>query len=177
MPDDRLNISEPKVRDYNYIKDGFDQQFTKQLEQSFDLSRQFRHLFGKPKQAYNVDAFDEVANSSWFTNRNAQNEMALGEIARGPDSGNGPDMSGNWVIKKAKAEGVTPGFHIKDPTGVRYVIKFDPIGYSELVTAAEVISTKLFYAAGYHTPENYIVEFDPAILKVGDEVKITDKHG
>ena len=177
LPDDRQHIEEPKERDYNHVSDSFDKQFTKQIEQSFDLSRQLRHLFGKPKQAFNINAFDEVPNSSWFTNRNAMKKMTLDEIARGPDISDGPDQSGGWVITRAKAEGVTPGFTIKDIQGINYVIKFDPKGYPELATGAEVISTKLFYAAGYHVPENYIAIFHPDILKLGERVKFTDEKG
>ncbi len=177
LPDDRQHIGEPEERNYNLVSDSFNKQFTMQLQQSFDLSRQLRHLFGKPKQAFNVDAFDEVPNSSWFTNRNAMKKMSIEKISRGPDTVEGPDMRDKWTITSAKAEGVTPGFHIKDSLGNRYVIKFDPIAYSELATGAEVISTKLFYAAGYHVPENYIAVFHPDILTIGDKVKFTDEKG
>jgi len=177
LPDDRRHIPEPEFRKYNYVADAFDKQFTDQLEQSMDLSRQFRHLFGKPKPAYNVDAFDEVPNSSWFTNRNASQKMILEDIAGGPNTSSGPDTTGTWQVTRAKAEGVTPGFSIKDKHGDRYVIKFDPKGYSELATGAEVVSTKLFYAAGYYTPENHITYFHPRILEVGEKVKFTDSHG
>ena len=177
LPDDRQYIPEPEEREYSWVADGFDKIFTDQLEQSFDLSRQFRHLFSKPKQAYNVDAFDEIPNSSWFTNRNGIKKMSLDEIRKGPDTCDGPDTSGKWIVTRAKAEGVTPGFHIKDKHGNRYVIKFDPKGYPELATASEVISTKLFYAMGYFTPENYITYFNPKILEVGDNVKFTDANG
>jgi hypothetical protein len=125
----------------------------------------------------NIDAFDEVHNSTWFTNRNAREHMTLEEIACGPDTGEGPDQSGPWIIFRAKVQGVTPGFQIKDSKGNRYVIKFDPPGYSELMTGAEVVSTKLFYASGYNTPENYITYFHPDILTLGDNVRFTDSKG
>jgi hypothetical protein len=177
LPDDRQRIPEPKVRKYNNIKDGFNKQFTLQMEQSLEFSRQLRHLTGSPKQALNVDAFDEVPNSSWFTNRNSERRMALDEMAQGPNTGGGPDTTGEWIVTRAKAEGVTPGFHIKDGRGDRYLIKFDPLGFSELATGAEVVSTKLFYAAGYHVPENHIAYFHPHILELGDRVKFTDSKG
>lgn len=177
LPGDRQPIPEPKFRKYNHIKDGFNKQFILQMEQSLEFSRQLRHLAGKPKQAFNLDALDEVPNSSWFTNRNARKRMALEEIARGPNTGSGPDTTGEWIVIRAKAEGITPGFHIKDKHGNRYLIKFDPLGFSELATGAEVVSTKLFYAAGYHVPENYVTYFHPHILRLGDKVKFTDAKG
>ncbi len=177
IPNDQRAGPEPRSRQINIPADGFEQQFAAQIEQSLDLSRQLRNLSGRPKQAMNVDAFGEVPNSSWFTNRNGLKRMSIEEIARGPDSGEVPDTSGEWTVIRAKAEGVTPGFHIEDSRGLRYVIKFDPAGYPELATGAEVVSTKLFYALGYNVPENYIVYFDPGILKLGEEVGFTDEKG
>ncbi len=177
IPDDRQHIPEPEEYEYSEVADAFDMLISNQLEQSLDLSRQFRHLTNDRKQAYNVNAFDEVPNSSWFTNRNAARQMSIAELRRGPDTGDGPDTTGKWTVTRAKVEGVTPGFHIKDKRGDRYLIKFDPKGYPELATGAEVVSTKLFYAMGYFTPENYISYFYPESLMVGDKVKFTDANG
>ncbi len=177
MPDDRMHILEPHGQEVNLAKEALHKQFVMQVQKLFEPSRLVRKLAGKPKQAMNIDAFDEVQNSIWFTNRNARVQMTLDEIARGPDTEEGPDKSGSWIIFRAKLQGVTPGFQIKDSKGNRYVIKFDPTGYSELMTGAEVVSTKLFYAAGYNTPENYITYFHPDLLKVGDNVKFTDSKG
>lgn len=44
-------------------------------------------------------------------------------------------------------------------------------------SGAEVVSTKLFHAAGYNVPENFLVEFDPEILKIGDGVTLNGKGG
>ena len=178
IPDDRqFSIPQPEAVEINVYAEYFDKQFAEQTEQSFDFSRQLRNIFRQPKEALNVDAFGEVANSSWFTNRNAVQQMSIDEILNGPNSCDGPDTSGVWIIKRAKMQGVTPGFSIKDCKGNNYLIKFDPIGYSELVSGAEVISTKIFYAAGYNTPENYITYFHPRILKLDDKVKFTDVKG
>ena len=70
-------------------------------------------------------------------------------------------MSVPWRVFRSKIGGLTPGFQIIDGRGDRYVIKFDPVGVAELSSAAEIIGTKLFYAMGYSTPENYIVRVDP----------------
>lgn len=178
VPDDRRDVPEiPKEREYNITADLFDQQVTLQIEQALDLSRQCRNLLGIRKQSYNVDAFDEVCNSSWFTNRNAKQKLTLEEISRGPDRGFGPDTTGPWLVTRAKVVGVTPGFSIKDIKGDVYVIKFDPLGYPELVTGAEVVSTKLIHAAGYNVPENYITYFRPEVLHLAENVKFTDQNG
>jgi len=177
VPDDKMSIQEPTSREINVAADAFDKQVLEQIEQSLDLSRQLRNISGKRKEAYNVNDFDEVVNSSWFTNRNYRKKMSPEEIFKGPDKGNGPDTSGIWTVIRAKSQGVTPGFHILDSRGDKYVIKFDPPGYLEMVVGAELVSTKLFFAAGYHTPENYGVYFRPELLELGENVKILGVKG
>lgn len=174
---DKNHISEPKEREINFTWHNVDQNFFYRLERFFDLPNHLKSLFGSKSETKNANAFDEVDNSSWFTNRNAKNLLSLEEISRGPDLETGPDMSEPWTVIKAKTEGVTPGFRIKDSKGDDYGIKFDPPGYPELASAAEVISTKLFYAAGYNTPENFIVYFSPGQLRLGPKVSIKDKNG
>jgi hypothetical protein len=66
-------------------------------------------------------------------------------------------------------EGVTPGLQITDAQGQDFLIKFDNQNYPELQSGAEVISTKILYAAGYNVPENYIAHLDVA--------KVTIKKG
>jgi hypothetical protein len=176
-PSDQRPVPAPEAREVNLAKDNVEKILTGTIINFFDLARHYRKISGNPKQAMNVDAFDEVYNSSWFTNRNAIKKMSLEEIARGPDTGNGPDTSGIWKIFRAKTQGVTPGFSIEDTKGERYVIKFDPIGYPEMSTGAEIVSTKLFYAAGFNVPENYICYFNPKILRLGEKVTVKDSKG
>ncbi len=177
LPDDTRTIPEPKMQKINFGHDAYNKIITHQVEQSVDFARQLRHVFGKPRQALNVDRYGGVPDSSWFTNRNALHPLSLEEIARGPDRGIGPDPAETWIITRAKLEGVTPGFHIKDSSGERYVVKFDPLGYSELATGAEVVCTKIFYAAGYNVPENYVAYFDPSLLALGKDVEFIDDKG
>ncbi len=178
LPSDTNPAPVPEYRGApNDFADALDKQLILQGDQMCDLTRAYRNVTDQPMQALNVDAFGEVPNSTWFTNRNRRSAMSLEEIARGPNTGAAPDPTTTWTITRAKAEGVTPGFHIVDGHGERYVIKFDPIGYSGLNSGADVVGAKLFYAAGYNTPENYIIHFDPSILEMGDGVKIVDEKG
>ncbi|MCP4727530.1 MAG: hypothetical protein GY863_21000, partial [bacterium] len=178
LPEDSNHVPVPPDEvEINILKDAFKKQIITQLDQMLDLPRTFRKITRNPKEALNVDPFGEVYNSTWYTNRNTLKKLTLEEIARGPNTCSGPDQSGPWTIKRAKSQGVTPGFTIKDKNGDYYVIKFEPVGYSELSSGAEVVSTKLFYAAGYFVPENYITYFDPSILVLDEEVSFTDVKG
>src|SRR5687768_3168316 len=49
-----------------------------------------RHVAGLPP-ALNVDPFDEVVDSSWFTNRNHVDPLSLEGIQRGPQTTEAPD--------------------------------------------------------------------------------------
>src|SRR5262245_30427984 len=139
-----------------------------------------RHSFGRPPKgktpATNVNTLGEVPDSSWFQNRHGMVRMSLAELAAGPNTGSGPSGETPWVVIEAKTEGVTPGFRIRDARGDVYIIKFDPVENPEMSTAAEVISTKFFYAFGYNVPENYITVFRRDQLRVDAKAKLTEQN-
>jgi hypothetical protein len=121
-----------------------------------------------------VNTLGEVPDSSWFENRHGRTRMNLAALAKGPDTTSGPSTEQPWAVIEAKAEGITPGFRIRDARGDVYIIKFDPPDYPELSTAAEVISTKFFHAIGYNVPENYITHFNRSQLRVDKKAKISE---
>lgn len=125
------------------------------------------------REAQNVNAFDEVPDSEWFVNRIERLDLTPGQVARGPNRDAGPDPNGPWEIIAAKTEGATPGLLVKDARGDRYFLKFDLKESPELWTAAEIIGTRLAWAAGYHTPENHLVFFDDRILKLGPKMQMS----
>jgi hypothetical protein len=122
--------------------------------------------------AWNADPFDEVVNSTWFTNRNAERPLTPAELARGPHTVDGPDQSGPVEVTGMKSEGVNVGFFIRDARGDRWLVKFDPPEYPEMASGADVLATNLVWAAGYHTPQNHVYYLDPSILRLREGVKI-----
>jgi hypothetical protein len=162
---DMHDIEEPSDRKVGYYEHFFSAQFIEQWKQGLDVPRWIRTAAARPKQATNVNALDEVPDSSWFTNRHARNRMSLDELVRGPDRGPAPDFS-RAVVTNMKSDGVTPGLEVRDANGVAYLIKFDNAAYPELQSAAEIISTKILYALGYNVPENYIAWLNPQNLTV-----------
>jgi hypothetical protein len=127
-------------------------------------------------RAPNVNTLDEVPDSSWFTNRIGARAVAVDEVETGPISGSGP-APGTWTIVSGKNEGVTPGFRVTDARGDVYFIKFDPPANPEMATGAEVVSTHVLHALGYHVPENYIATVDPADLRIGAGATIKGDNG
>ncbi|MGH7558920.1 MAG: hypothetical protein ACREMD_14275 [Gemmatimonadota bacterium] len=126
---------------------------------------------GSPGPAANVDAMDEVVNSTWFTNRNAVDPLMPEAVMRGPHTGDGP-APGSLTITSNKSEGVNFGFFVEDSEGDRYLIKLDPPEWPEMASGADVLATNLVWAAGYNTPENYVYYFDPGAITLEDGVEI-----
>jgi hypothetical protein len=174
---DRDNIPMPKERQVSLYEDGIENVLGREIDDYFNLSRHIRLLTDNPKEAKNLNAFDEVPNSSWFTNRHYANRMSREALQRGPNKGPGPDMSGQLTVTGAKVEGVSPGFTIKDSKGDTYFIKFDIAGFPQLNTVSEVISTKFVHACGYNVPENYLSVLDPQKLRIAEGVTVFNEWG
>ena len=150
-----------------------------ELSQVYDfLENTFADPGGSPnRRAQNINTLGEVPDSSWFTNRIGLHPMTVEQLVRGPNRGDGPDRSRPWTVIKAKSEGITPGFVIRDGRGDIYFIKFDPLQYPQMATSTEVISTKFFYAFGYNVPENYLAFLQPDQLQIDPEAMVTGEDG
>jgi hypothetical protein len=127
-----------------------------------------------PSQAINT--VDEVPDSAWYTNRHARRPMSSSQLKAGPGDAE-PPADGRWTVISAKNEGITPGFRIRDAAGRQYLLKFDPPSNPELASAADVITSKFFYALGYSVPENYVVHFDRSRIKIGEDAVLRDSAG
>ena len=163
---DNKPIAEPAEAAENKIWDFIDMSTFYQVGKLLDLghtARRVGDLLGVvgPRQADNVNALDEVPNSSWYTNRHFLRPMSLEELAEGPGAAR-PDDSGPWEIVAGKFEGITAGFTIKDASGRYFLLKFDSKGNDEMGSGSEVVVTKILHAAGYNVPRNSVVHFDPA---------------
>ncbi len=116
--------------------------------------------------AADVNALDEVPDSSFFTNRIttlSPEQVYLGLCA----DGNIPDThaaDGAWVIDHGKDNGQSPGFRIE--TGAtRFMLKFDE-SQGEQSTAAAAIAARFYYAAGFWAPCDSVVYFRRSLLRI-----------
>ena len=123
-----------------------------------------------------MNTIDEVPDSSWFTNRAGHLPLSAEQVARGPNTVDGP-MPGAWTVTSSKSDGVTPGFTVKDASGQRWFLKFDPPGFRGMSTGTEVAVTKLMWALGYNVPENYIAYLHRDQLVLSDGAKLTPPSG
>lgn len=129
----------------------------------------------RPIRAVNVNTIDEVPDSSWFTNRAARQALTAADITRGPDTTAGPEAP--WHIVSGKVDGIQPGFTIRDRRGLVWFVKFDPPENPEMASGAEMIATKLFWALGYHVPENHLAAIRRDQLEIDERATIKGSNG
>ncbi|MEE9132650.1 MAG: hypothetical protein V3U13_03745 [Gemmatimonadota bacterium] len=165
---DTLPSLQPKVREPKEITRLLKVSVGGQIGYGFSL----RRWLGEQHEATNVTRFDDVVNSTWFEHRIDLRGMTPEDVARGPTT-IAPDTSRTLTVIGGKAAGISPGFTVRDANGTTFLFKFDPKGNLHLASAADVISSRLFYAAGYYVPEDYIVVLDPSQLVVDPEAEIT----
>ena len=126
-----------------------------------------------PHRARDVNALGEVPDSTWFVNRTP----TPADIVRGPGNEGAPDATRPWTVRGTKVGGKTLGLTIKDARGIKYILKFDGAAYPEAETAADVIVQRLFWALGYHVPEDYIVSFTRDQLVLAGDAEVKDQFG
>jgi len=124
--------------------------------------------------ALNVNAWDEVPDSSWFTNRIGPRSLSFDEICAGLEGE--PPETGAWAALRVEDEGYTPKLRVRDQAGRTYVLKFDP-STPEKNSGAERISTLVLHAAGYNVPHNTIVSFRSSDLVLAEDAYHTDVVG
>lgn len=159
---DNEKIPQPEIsKEYKYSNSRFGQ-LSSQTENVLMfaqniVSTPMEMNFTGKQEALNVDNFDEVADSAWFTNR-------LGRTGTFANNFKTPPLlSGKWkVIANNKKKDVQE-FVIHDAKGDDYLIRVDN-DPDWLVSGGEMLGALVLGAAGYNVTENYIVEFNSGIL-------------
>ena len=172
---DRQPIRRPPDWDLSYWARRTHQGLVEPLTHVFEIPDKLlwvaRAFGARPRrEAANANAFDEVPNSSWFTNRNHVRAVPVAELRQGPDSVFLPAKP--WTITHAKQGGWSPGFQIKDADGRKWLVKLDTRGYPQLGSGADMVARTLLHAAGFNVPHNEPVRFqrgdvtiDPDLLR------------
>lgn len=183
-----LSVSSPQVHaaaETPVIKKSKTNLYTELVDQSvfyeltsyLRMDRLYRKIFNKKSHAQDINVYDQVPDSAFFQNRHARKRLTAEELTEGYQENEGPSPEGELTVIKGKAEGLHPGFFIKDSRGDAYLLKFDPIQNLELNSSAEVISSRFYHAVGYNVPQYTIFNFDADRLRPADGAKITDQSG
>ena len=168
-PDTRPFEGPPEGFYSSYTWDGADNAVFRPLSEFW--------LFETDREALNVNALDEVASSSWYTNRLSRQLMTPDEMARGACADVNDELPGPWTIVGGKPDGANPGFQILDSEGTRYLLKTDGDLQHERPGAADAIGALIWHAAGYNVPCNRVVVFDRSILQLDPEATIERTDG
>jgi hypothetical protein len=131
-------------------------------------------------ESANVNAFDEVADSAWFTNRMGAVPYGVEDVMRGYcdkelDGDSAKDRA--WPIDQGKPNGANPGFRVNVPGAGKFMLKSDPAGEGERATGATSIATRIYYALGWWAPCDSVVYFKPSALELRPGLKVTDNTG
>lgn len=161
----------PKPRKNNLVWDAVDNSVFRPVSRALALQR------GGP--AADVNALDEVPDSSFFVNRIgartlSEDEVFQGYCAEGPL----PDargVDGSWWVDHGKDDGQSPGFRVKIGDA-RYMFKIDD-GQGEHSTAAAAVATRIYYAAGFWTPCDAVIYFRRELLRVAPGLTVQGNTG
>ena len=147
------------------------------VEQLADVGRWGRRLTGVPVRSLNLgdaQAASAIGETAFFTDRPIAT-LSDEAVRWGPTNSHDAPRP-PYTITALKTEGKTPGMFVTDRAGRRYLFKFDPVGAPELLSGAEVVTSKLLYALGYHVPSYEAVWTTLEELQLGPEVSAGDGH-
>ncbi|MGE3766311.1 MAG: hypothetical protein AB7L94_28930 [Kofleriaceae bacterium] len=159
----------PAEREYNrslYQTDGF---VVRRATRAMDMQ--------DPVRARDVNALDEVPDSTWFTNRIGVRDLSIEELRRGANVDPSPFSHLPWTIKSAKVGGTAIGFIFEDSKGDKYLLKVDMKDVPEMETGAHVIGHRIVWALGYNVPEDYLGYIDPKNITVDTKATKKDPLG
>jgi hypothetical protein len=167
---DRLDVAKPpSEREFLHDVYHYDGIIQRRIARAMELPRQ--------RRAVGVNALDEVPDSTWFTNRIGVRDMTIDEVRNGPLTIDSPELHKPWTIKNTKEGGSEIGFLFTDARGIKFLMKFDQKEHPETETGAHIILDKLFWAMGYNTTEDFVVNFTPSDLVVNAESVVKDADG
>ena len=132
---------------------------------------------GHPIPAGAVNTLGEVPDSTWYTNRHTEAPDVDRRV--GPWSRKFELSFQRVAVACGCSEDGRCHTRVHDqgcerpvvPTEVRHFDNF------EQGTGADVMGSKIFYALGYNTPENYLVYFGPEQLLVDEKTEFVDYRG
>ena len=132
-------------------------------------------------EAKNVNALDEVPDSSWFTNRIGVRPFTVDDIKQGscPKLNLDPakDADGSWLIDQGKPNGANPGFRINIKGVGKYMLKADQAREGEKATGATAIASRIYHAAGWWAACDTVVYVPRRLLKLKPGLKSADNSG
>jgi hypothetical protein len=162
--DDRRSIAEPDESPY-YA--------TEYFARVYATDRGLRTLdIPNREPAHNVNALDEVPDSSWFQARIGRRVVTPAEAAAGPATD--PPPTPPLVVVSGKSGGGNPGFVIEDRRGHKFIVKFDTKENPEMQTGGNAVVNRIFWTVGYNVPADYVFDFRRDDLEIAGDAVFKD---
>jgi hypothetical protein len=162
-PDTTPFLPKPKARKAAQIWDTIDNTVFRPLVETLAIHQ--------ARRARNVNALDEVPNSSWFENRIDQVTGDTAAFVRGACEGELPDPKGPWTVVSGKPDGANPGFQVKHANGKRYFFKPDNKQGGGRQSTADLFGTRVHHAAGYFTACTHVIYVHPSAIQIAPDAK------
>ncbi|MBI3312988.1 MAG: hypothetical protein HYZ83_01980, partial [Candidatus Omnitrophica bacterium] len=166
-----------KKQESGFYRNLFDQNIYDEATAYLHLEKAYRKIAGKRLRAGDVNEYDEVPDSSFFTNRHARHGFSQGDLEKGYQESSGPDLSGDLTVTNSSFDDVLPTFSVTDAKGEKYLLKFDSADSPGLATSSEVIASRFYYAMGYNVPQITIIYFDPSKLVPAENAVMVEDSG
>lgn len=167
--DDSRHIAEPEENEYLKLQYFADLFAFRRLNRSLELRDH--------ETAHDINAVDEVPDSTWFQNRIGMREVSPAEITRGASEHR---VVPPLRITGAKVGGGNAGFTVVDAKGIKYLIKFDRHENPEMQTGAAASVIRLFWAMGYNVPSDNVFILKKSDLVIDPKATwkdaVDDKH-
>ena len=171
--DDRPFAPAPRVYDSPFAWDGANQIIFRPIARFFAVDPAGR--------AKDVNAFDEVPDSTWFQIASGVKPFAPDDLAKGSCDENVLDpenaKDGSWIIDQGKDNGANPGFRVNIPGVGKFMLKSDPSAEPERATGATAVASRFYHAAGYWSACDSVVNFKPSLLKLKKGLTVTNNSG
>ncbi len=164
---DRADIPEPEVKDFYFVASALDWYAARRLTRTLELR--------DSEAAHNVNALDEVPDSTWFSNRIGVRKVTPEQAARGPSAAGAPHLP--LTVISGKPGGANPGFLAKDRDGRTFVVKFDTKENPEMQTATNTIVNRIFWTIGYNVPNDTIFWFGRQDVHIAPGAVAKDEMG
>jgi hypothetical protein len=165
--DDRDPIPKPAERSFSHLEYFVDILGFDRLQRTLSLP--------DLEHAHNVNAIDELPNSTWFTNRIGVRTVTPEEAATGPIVDQPPQLP--IVVRSGKTGGRNPGFLAEDATGRKFLIKFDREANPDMQSGTNQIVSRIFWTIGFNVPQDTLLHLRPRDVSIGSKAKIRPPVG
>lgn len=169
--------AEIKKNPSSFYKDFFDHNIYYDNTSYLRFDRLGRLITRKKLRAADVNVYDEVADSSFFTNRQGRKNLSAQDLTKGYEENSGPDLSGKLTLIGGALEGLRPYFEVKDSKGDSYTVYFDASDSLGLTTGAMMVASRAYYAAGYNVPQITLISVSPDQLVANTDSRFVDVSG